>query len=129
MGCRRSARVQDRLAPAARGADDHRGVRTPQHQARDVDDVGHRHVGTAGDGEVDLERGGERREQNQDRERQDGGQGRARQEHRECRSCQRDYCDDVPACAGRQVPEQGALSISTESRRESRPSLLSSAAR
>ena len=98
--------VQRRLAPAAGGADDHRGVRPAQDQRRDVDDVGHRHVRAAGDRQVDLEGRRQRRQQDQEEQREDRGERGARQEHHERDGTERDDREDVPAGAGRQISEQ-----------------------
>ncbi len=45
-------------------------------------------------------------------ERGDRGEGRARHEHAEGQRAERDDREDVPAAAGREIPKQGAVSIS-----------------
>ena len=110
----RRPRVQRRLAPAAGGADDHRRVRPAQDQRGDVDDVRHRHVRAAGDRELDLEGRGQRREQDEEEQRDDRRERGARNERGERQRAQRDDRDDVPAAAGRQIPEQNAVSIALD---------------
>ena len=101
------ARAEDCLAPAARRADDHRRVRTTQDQREDVDDVRHRHVRAASDRELNLECRCQRRQDGEGREGKNGRELGARQQQDERRGAAGDDRNDVPACARRQVPEQG----------------------
>ena len=105
-------RVEGGLAPAARGADDHRGVRPAQDQRRDVDHVRDRHVGAAGDRKLDLERRGQRRQQDEEDQRQKGRERRARKQQPEGQGSQGDDADDVPTCTGREIPEQNVINYS-----------------
>ena len=100
-------RIERRLAPAADGADDHRGVRPSENDRRDVDDVRHRHGGAARDREVHFESRGERREQDEEDERKDRRKRRARQEQDQRQRPGDDHHPDVPACGDREIPEQG----------------------
>src|SRR6185436_13264061 len=107
----RRPRIDRRLAPAAGGGDDHRRVRPAQDQRRDVDDVRHRHVGAAGNRKLNLERGGERRQQDQEDERQHRRELRARDQREKREHAERDDEKDVPARARRKIPEQNPTSI------------------
>src|SRR5262245_1789294 len=64
---------------------------------------------------MDLEGCGQAREQDQNHQRQDRRELRARNQSGEYDAGQHDDRDDVPTCARGQVPQQGASSIATGS--------------
>jgi hypothetical protein len=102
----RRLRFERRLAPAARGAEDHRGVRPAQDQARDVDDVRHRHVRAARDRKMHLEGGRERRQQDQDDQRRPRRERRPREQRAKGDGADSDDRENEPAGARRQIVKQ-----------------------